>query len=214
VPQALTYLIDDVARRHGRLRVGASASYLRCDDEALLSEVLASKLAVPLKLRRLAPTIVTSPAPVSQVLEVLRGLGHAPMAESPEGAVLVAESDSRRTAVRQRPQRHGEPVPLPDEQAVLAVGALRAGDLAARATRSAPVTVTHTADTLAFLQEAAREGRQVWVGYVDAQGHRSQRVVEPKLVEGGFFVGYDHLRQEERTFSIHRITGVAEVSHE
>jgi hypothetical protein len=214
VPQALTYLIDDVARRHGRLRVGAAASYLRCDDEALLSEVLASKLAVPLKLRRLAPTVVSSPMPVTQVLEVLRGLGHAPMAESPEGAVLVPESDSRRTAVRQRPARHGEPAPLPDEQARLAVAALRAGDLASRARRTSPTAVSHAPDTLAFLQDAAREGRQVWVGYVDAQGHRSQRVVEPKLVQGGFFVGYDHLRQEERTFSIHRITGVAEVTDE
>lgn len=214
VPQALTYLIDDVARRHGRLRVGASASYLRCDDEALLTEVLASKLAVPLKLRRLAPTVVTSASPVSQVLEVLRSLGHAPMAESPDGAVLVAESDSRRTAVRQRPVRHGEPVPLPDEQAKLAVAALRAGDLAARTARHSPVTVSHAPDTLAFLQAAARERRQVWLGYVDAQGHRTQRVVEPRSVEGGYVVAYDHLRQEERTFSIHRITGVAEVGHE
>jgi hypothetical protein len=214
VPQALTYLIDDVARRHGRLRVGSSSCYLRCDDEALLTEILASKLAVPLTLRRLAPTVVTSQAPVSQVLEVLRGLGHAPMAEAPDGAVLVAEADSRRTAVRSRPTRHGEPVPLPDEQAALAVAALRAGDLAARAARRAPVTVSHTPDTLAFLQEAAREGRQVWLGYVDAQGHRSQRVVEPKLVERGYVVGYDHQRQEERTFSLHRITGVAEVSDE
>ena len=213
VPQALTYLIDDVARRHGRLRVGASASYLRCDDEALLTEVLASKLAVPLKLRRLAPTVVTSQAPVSQVLDVLRDLGHAPMAESPDGAVLVAESDSRRTAVRQRPSRH-EPAALPDEQARLAIGALRAGDLAARAARKAPVTVSQAPDTLAFLQEAAREGQQVWLGYVDAQGHRTQRVVEPKVVEGGYVVAYDHLRQEERTFSIHRITGVAEVGGE
>ncbi len=214
VPQSLTYLIDDVARRHGRLRVGLSVSYLRCDDEALLTEVLASKLAVPLGLRRLAPTVVTSQAPVSQVLEVLRNLGHAPMPEAPDGAVLVAESDSRRTAVRPRPSRHGEPVPLPDQQAKLAVSALRAGDLAARAARKNPVTVSQAPDTLAFLQDAAREGRMVWLGYVDAQGHRTQRVVQPKTVEGGYVVGYDHLRQEERTFSIHRITGVGEVGHE
>ena len=34
VPQPLTYLIDDVARRHGRLRVGAASAYVRCDDDA------------------------------------------------------------------------------------------------------------------------------------------------------------------------------------
>jgi hypothetical protein len=211
VPQSLTYLIDDVARRHGRLRVGSSTSYLRCDDEALLTEVMASKKAIVLGLRRLAPTVVTSKASVSQVLEVLRALGHAPAAEAPDGAVLVAGDEARRTAARQRPTRHGEAVPMPDAQAALAVTALRAGDLAARAARRAPVTVSHTVDTLAFLQAAAREGRQVWLGYVDAQGRSTSRVVEPRTVEGGYVTAYDHLRQEDRTFTVHRITGVAEV---
>ncbi len=92
--------------------------------------------------------------------------------------------------------------------------ALRAGDLASRAARRAPVTTTRstTADTLAFLQRAARERRQVWLGYVDAQGRSTSRVVEPRSVEGGYVAAYDHLRQEDRTFSLHRITGVAELA--
>jgi len=216
VPQSLTYLIDDVARRHGRLRVGASASYLRCDDEALLTEVLATKEAESLRLRRLAPTVLTSGAPVGQVLEVLRTLGHAPAAEAADGAVLVARPQARRTPARQRPGRHGEPPQLADDQARLAVTALRAGDLAARAQRRTPVTTTRstTADTLAFLQDAARSQDQVWLGYVDAQGRSTSRVVEPRSVEGGFVTAYDHLRQENRTFSIHRITGVAALDAE
>ncbi len=214
VPQALTYLVDDVARRHGRLRVGATASYLRCDDEALLTEVLASKAAGPLRLRRLAPTVVTSQAPVSQVLEVLRSLGHAPAAEAPDGAVLVADQDARRTAGRARPHRHGEPTAMSDEQAALAVTAVRAGDAAARAARQSPVTVRHAGDALAFLQVAARERRAVVLGYVDAQGQRSQRVVQPLRVERGFLHAFDPLRREERTFSIHRITGIGEVEHD
>ena len=211
VPQSLTYLIDDVARRHGRLRVGTSASYLRCDDEALLTEVTASKKADVLKLRRLAPTVVTSQSPINHVLEVLRGLGYSPVAEAPDGAVLIARGEARRTRAKQRPTRHGEPVPMPDEQARLAVGALRAGDLAARAARRAPVTVSHAVDTLAFLQAAARDSRQIWLGYVDAQGRSTSRVVQPRTVEGGYVTAYDHLRQEDRTFSVHRITGVADV---
>ena len=211
VPQGLTYLIDDVARRHGLLRVGSSESYLRCDDEALLTEVMASKKADVLGLRRLAPTVVTSTAPINHVLEVLRAMGHAPAAEAPDGALLVARGDARRTAVRQRPSRQGEAKRMPDEQAKLAVGAIRAGDLAARATRRAPVTVRSVSDASAFLQQAAREGRQVWLGYVDAQGRPTSRVVEPRTIEGGYVTAYDHLRQEDRTFSLHRITGVAEV---
>jgi hypothetical protein len=210
VPQGLSYLIDDVARRHGLLRVGASASYLRCDDEQLLTEILASRQAVSLGLRRLAPTVVTSTAAINQVLETLRSMGHAPAAEAPDGAVLLARADARRTAVRQRPVRQ-EAQPMPDKQAALAVGAIRAGDLAARATRRAPVTVRSVSDASAFLHQAVREGRQVWLGYVDAQGRPTSRVVEPKAIEGGYVTAYDHLRQEDRTFSLHRITGVAEV---
>ncbi|MCU1587785.1 MAG: DNA-binding protein, partial [Frankiales bacterium] len=211
VTQTLTYLIDDVAKRHGRMRVGASTSYIRCDDETLLSELLATKQTALLGLRRLAPTVITSQAPLNQVLQVLRDLGHAPAAEAADGAVLINRPESRRTAVRQRPTRHGEVVPMADEQVRLAVGALRAGDVASRAARRAPVTTSSSVDTLAFLQEAAREGRQVWLGYVDAQGHSTSRVVEPRTVEGGYVTAYDHLRQEDRTFSVHRVTGVADI---
>ncbi|MDT7536690.1 MAG: hypothetical protein QOI82_275 [Actinomycetota bacterium] len=213
IPQALTYLIDDVARRHGRLRVGTAASYLRCDDEALLTEVLAAKKSAVLKLRRLAPTVVTSALPVEEVLDVLRSLGYAPAAESADGALLVAAAEPRRTPLRHRPPRRTEQV-LEEEQARLAVTALRAGDVAARAARRTPATPasrTSTADTLAFLQDAARERRQVWLGYVDAQGRATSRVVEPRSVEGGFVAAYDYLRGEDRTFAVHRITGVAPV---
>ena len=215
VPQALTYLVDDVARRHGRMRVGAASSYLRCDDEALLAELLVARRAAPLGLRRLAPTVLVSAAPLEQVLEVVRAAGFAPAAEAPDGALLVPGRQSRRTPLRPRPHRHTEPS-LAAEQATLSVTALRAGDLAARAARRAPVTTTRstTADTLAFLQSAARERRQVWLGYVDAQGRSTSRVVEPRGVEGGYITAWDHLRQEDRTFALHRVTGVADVDAE
>ncbi len=215
VPQSLSYLVDDVARRHGRLRVGVATSYLRCDDEATLSEVLAQRKAAPLRLRRLAPTVVTSTAPVDTVLEVLRGLGYAPAPEAEDGALLLAGPEARRTAARPRAARWTEQG-LGEEQALSAVQALRAGDLAARAARRAPVTTTRTqpADVLAFLQDAARDARQVWIGYVDVQGRATSRVVEPRSVEGGYVAAYDHLRQEDRTFSVHRITGVAELEPE
>jgi hypothetical protein len=212
VPQALTYLVDDVARRHGRMRGGVASSYLRCDDEALLAELLVAKRVAPLGLRRLAPTVLVSAAPLEQVLELVRAAGFAPAAEAPDGGLLVPGRQARRTPLRPRPHRHAEPS-LPPDQAALSVTALRAGDLAARAARRAPVTTTRstTADTLAFLQSAARERRQVWLGYVDAQGRSTSRVVEPRGVEGGYITAWDHLRQEDRTFALHRVTGVADV---
>ncbi|WP_369268593.1 helicase-associated domain-containing protein, partial [Streptomyces harbinensis] len=89
VPQPLTYLVDDVARRHGRLRVGVAAGYLRCEDEALLTQVLADRRAEQLRLRRIAPTVVISGAPPEILLARLRELGLAPAAESAEGAVVT-----------------------------------------------------------------------------------------------------------------------------
>src|SRR5580693_6209166 len=57
VPQGLTYLIDDVARRHGQLRIGMAASFVRCEDPALLAQAVASSEGQALSLRTLAPTV-------------------------------------------------------------------------------------------------------------------------------------------------------------
>src|SRR5690606_31390858 len=56
VPQSLDYLIDDVARRHGRLRVGTAQSFVRCDDPSLVAQVLGSPVAENCALRAVAPT--------------------------------------------------------------------------------------------------------------------------------------------------------------
>ena len=52
VPQPLTYLVDDVGRRHGRVRVGAASSFVRCDDESILGVLLSDRRAASLGLRR------------------------------------------------------------------------------------------------------------------------------------------------------------------
>src|SRR4051794_3492594 len=85
VPQALDYLVDDVARQHGRLRVGAIESYVRSDDHGLLSQVLNDKRAAAAELRRLAPGVLVSPLGADEVLAVLRDAGYAPAGENPGG---------------------------------------------------------------------------------------------------------------------------------
>ena len=62
------------------------------------------------------------------------------------------------------------------------------------------------------MRAAADEGRALWIGYVDAQGRASGRIVEPVAVEGGYVTAYDHYREEMRTFALHRITGIAETA--
>lgn len=39
VSQSITYLLDDVTRRRGRLRNGPVASFTRCDNPALLTSL-------------------------------------------------------------------------------------------------------------------------------------------------------------------------------
>jgi hypothetical protein len=130
VPQPLTYLVDDVARRHGALRVGTASSFLRCDDPALLDELLAARRPAALELRRLAPTVLASRLPPGLLLDRLRALGYAPVAEADDGSVLVTNpSRGHRAPSRARPTplRAERPVP-PDEVLAGAVRALREGD--------------------------------------------------------------------------------------
>lgn len=100
LPQPLTYLIEDSARKHGILRVGVASIYLRCDDPQLVATVQADRRLSLLKFRELAPGIVVSSAPPETVLEELRNAGYAPVAESAEGTVLIHRPDSKRTSTK------------------------------------------------------------------------------------------------------------------
>ncbi|GAA4096598.1 helicase C-terminal domain-containing protein [Streptomyces hundungensis] len=222
VPQPLSYLIDDVARRHGHLRVGAASAYVRCDDEAMLGEILADRRSQALRLRRLAPTVLATTAEPGALLDGLRSMGYAPAAESAEGDVLITRADARRTPRRTAPVPVPDGPPLPDETLLdAAVRAIRAGDTAATVVRrDQPETArtdgslprTSPAETLATVQAAAMTGSAVWIGYVNAEGSASQRVIAPVRVEGGFVTAYDHTADEVRTYPLHRITGVAELA--
>jgi hypothetical protein len=209
VPQSLTYLIDDVARRHGRLRGGVAGSFLRCDDEVLLAEVLGSPAAAEYELRLIAPTVLVSPLPLSEVLDGLRAAGFAPAAEGPDGRVLDIRPSGRRLPARPRPARR---VPVEHngmsaDQVRQVVAHLRAGDLAASRRRGAAVVRqpgtggSDTSATLALLAKAAQDQREVWIGFVDSRGTASQRVVTPVRVGGGILEGTDNER-----YPLHRIT--------
>ncbi|HEX2073600.1 MAG TPA: helicase C-terminal domain-containing protein [Geodermatophilus sp.] len=218
VPQALDYVIDDVARQHGRLRVGAIECYVRSDDHGLLSQVLNDKRTATAELRRLAPGVLISALGADEVLTVLRDAGYAPAGESPGGAVLT-RPPARPRAGGRRPVAGPSPAarPLSDDELAATVREIRAGDAALAARRGEAVRqvpgVT-TAGTLELLSRAVREGVPVWLGYVDAQGSGSQRVVQPVSLAGGFLQGYDERRGEHRTFAVHRITSVALVDEE
>jgi hypothetical protein len=216
VPQPLSYLIEDVARRHGHLRVGIASSYVRTDDPATLDELIADRRAVALRLHRLAPTVIASRLPRPDLLEELRAMGFAPVAESPEGGVVITRPDAHRAERSARLYQEtatGTSRLSPGGSVITAaVRALRAGEEAARivAPRTTPPRTPSMA-TVDELRGAVERGARVWIGYLDQQGQASSRIVEPARVEGGFLTAYDATRASVQRFALHRITGIAEV---
>ncbi|MBB4912502.1 helicase-associated domain-containing protein [Actinophytocola algeriensis] len=219
VPQSLTYLIDDVARRHGRLRGGATASFLRCDDPVLLAEVAAHPAAARLELRKIAPTVLVSPVALADVLAELRDSGFAPAAEDAHGQVLDLRPSGLRLPAPARSRRAGAPSAASPERLQAMVDQLRAGDMAAGTKRgrtvspSAGTGAADTAATLALLREAIERNRQVWIGFVDSRGVAAQRVVDPFRVGGGVLEGRDvthgAVQDQLRQYPLHRITSAS-----
>ncbi|MEU7881303.1 helicase-associated domain-containing protein [Microbispora bryophytorum] len=212
VPQPLRYLVTDVARRHGRIRVGTASAYIRCDDPALLDEVLADKRAHLLRLRRLAPTVLASKTSRAALIDSLRAMGYAPVAESLEGDVVVARADARRTEGQLAARVTANNAPDP-EVIDAAVRAMRAGDSRRRPVEAPEGQVPRSpaTATISALQEAIRQGSRVWIGYLDSQGHATSRILEPARMEGGYLTAYDETRATVHRFALHRITGIAEI---
>lgn len=214
VPQGLSYLIDDVARRHGQLRVGYANAFLRCEDPAMLTEVLARLPG--LELRRLAPTVAISSMELAPLLTGLREAGLAAVGEDETGSIV----DLRPTGSRVPPPRQARPVvhrpPSPTataEQLADVVAGLRAGDQVAVTRSSDTVRADGTrargAATMSLLQTATQVGRAVAVGYVDAKGTAIQRIVVPERFDSGQLEARDTTTGEVLKFSLHRITSVA-----
>ena len=207
VPQPLDYLVNDVARTFGAVRVGHAESFLRADDESALAALVHDPRAASLGLRLLAPTVVISTAPLDMLLPRLRELGTAPVVEAPDGTVRVARPDLKR-ARRQRGRQPAGAVEARKEAQVHSVlTAIRAGDVAS-ASRPAAETPTTPTGALAALREAIEGRSTVVIGYVDSHGTNGERVVDPLRLDGGRLTAHDHRADDARDFAVHRITTV------
>jgi len=190
-----------VARRHGQLRIGMAASFVRCEDPALLAQAVAA--AQPLGLRTLAPTVAICQAPIVEVLTALRDAGFAPAAEDSTGTIVDIRARGARVPAPQQRRPH-RPVPRPSSESLSAVVTVL------RKVSAAPFANIRIdpAVAMSLLQRAARAGTTVVIGYVDAAGVATQRVVTPVAVAGGQVVAFDSASGRPRDFAIHRITSV------
>ncbi|MCH9735221.1 MAG: helicase-associated domain-containing protein [Actinomycetia bacterium] len=203
VPQSLTYMIDDVARRHGQLRVGMASSFVRCEDPALLAQAVAAPATESVELRSLAPTVAVSQAPIGEVLAALRSAGFAPAAEDSTGAIVDLRSGRCRVTASGPRRRYRHNLTPTDKTLGAIVAVLRKVAASPSGIRLDPAVA------MSELQHAARHQESVLIGYVDPAGLATQRMVAPINVRGGQLTAYDSAAGRVREFAIHRVTSVA-----
>lgn len=211
VPQPLEYLINDVSKRHGRLRVGVGSSYIRCEDEGLIQQIVHDKKLEDIHIRKLAPQVLISETDLHDLVIALRDAGYLPAIENETG-ILVSAPAIRRAKSRPKPPRIvGDPTSPTPALISAAVKALRAGD---KATANKPKALPRTTanETLDILNQYIEEQASLTIGYADNNGGVTQKLIDPISISLGTLVARDHGTGEVAYFRIPRITGVAPAS--
>lgn len=171
VPQGITFLVDDIARTHGSIRAGATASYIHSADPSLITTA-AEKLGG--LLRPLAPTVAVSQLPLPKLMDALRKAGLQPTAEDETGAQLNMAPEP--ALVPATPSHLPRPTSVTAEQADQIIARLRSGEAPEESSSSG---------TLETLRAAARGKRQVTLGYVDKNGRGQTLTALPLSVSAG-----------------------------
>ena len=210
LPQPLEYLIVDTARKHGQLRVGAINCYLRCEDPAILSEILADK-RIELALRQIAPTVLVSDFEIEEVLNSLRNNGYLPAAENAQG-ILLTSPHNKRIKNRPKPPRIIGEIEAPTSESIAAaIRTIKVGEQStakqAQLRSNGAIPRTTANETLDLINKNLN--RTLSIGYADNNGGVSHRIIDPQQISNGMLLARDHSTGELQTFKIIRITGVA-----
>jgi hypothetical protein len=203
VPQPLRYLVGDVARRYGSIRVGPAGSFVRMADQAQAAALLAHPAAADLGLRAVAPEVLVAAVDEEELVPLLRELGHSPAVENGAGEVVMM-----------RPARRTTPSPEPDKP--VASAAAVAADLLARERRhlsnGQPGSAATTEGTVAQLRSATGAALPVRVVYVGADGSRAERELAPFEVTAGAVRAVDRASAQIVTIPLARIASVIPAS--
>ena len=220
VPQPLEYLIADVAKKHGKLRVGSTSSFIRSEDPALITQIMNDKRLEVLSLRQISTDVIICNMDSADSISLLRSCGYLPAGEDSRGTLLSGPRILRAQSKARPPRIVGE-VEIPDEiQLQGALRALRTGEksthkqstlrnIASNALGSLPrTTANETLEMLSdFLQN--QPSKSLSIGYADNNGLVSHRIIDPLKLSAGSLMARDHATGEITSFRIARITGVA-----
>ncbi|MFF4698337.1 helicase C-terminal domain-containing protein [Streptomyces chattanoogensis] len=222
LPQPLLYLIADVARRHGRIRLASAACVLHSDDTALLAEISAHRKLSRLGLRGIAPTVLLCRTALPEALAALRAEGYAPVAEEDDGALRLERPEQpRATQLLPRPREVSRTVtpapgfaerllsapdrdPYPDPERGIPFPSDTEEILAGCAKALNPTDIRQ-------LAHAVHEQEAITIEYVAASGSRTVRTVGALDVDPPYLYAYCHLREDQRVFTLSRIQAVMPV---
>ena len=220
VPQPLEYLIGDISKKHGKLRVGNASSFIRCEDTSLITQILKDKKVDALGLRRIAPEVMICTHDADDAMNVLRAAGYLPAGEDSQGILLSGPRIQRAQTKARPPRIIGEFEKLEPNQLETVVRTIRTGekssakqstlrDISQQALGSLPRTTAN--ETLDLLTKHLRENpsKSLSIGYADNNGLVSHRIIDPLQISAGSLMARDHATGEVLTFRIPRITGVA-----
>ncbi|GAB3698637.1 helicase-associated domain-containing protein [Nocardiopsis oceani] len=126
LPQTLEYLVKDTARAHGRIRVAAAASCVRCADPALAREMVADRSLRDLRPRLIADTVLISAKSAKETITALRSAGYMPVRENRSGDTVIERG--RYTAGTGEGGQVGVPLPYLVQQQDLEACARRLTD--------------------------------------------------------------------------------------
>ena len=220
VPQPLEYLIGDISKKHGKLRIGNASSFIRCEDTALITQIIKDKKVEALGLRRIAPEVLICTHDAHDAMNILRAAGYLPAAEDSQG-LLLSGPRIQRAQTKARPPRIVGEFEQPERHLLeIAIRTIRTGekssakqstlrDISTEALGSLPRTTAN--ETLDLLTKYLTEtpGKSLSIGYADNNGLVSHRIIDPLKISSGSLMARDHATGEVLTFRIPRITGVA-----
>ena len=194
VPQALTYLLRDEQRRHGRVQISRATTVLTAETEVLDLLQVAPE-ARPLDLHRLAPTVAVTLSDPGFALQVSRQAGLAPQAVGADGRPVP---DELTHSLRGGPVDSdlvtidGPDLRLPPAEAVARLRAAEEG--------ATDLSLTDR------LLDAISRGEEIPLGIVDGRGGVEVRRAIPLSLEGGRLRAREAGRDEEFTVLVHRVT--------
>jgi hypothetical protein len=209
LPQPLDYLIGDVVRRHGSVRVRGVRSCVT-GEEAEISEILHTRSLRRLQLTRLAPTVLASPLEADDLLPKLRAAGFAPMPEDSDGVVIVPTKESRSVTSSRTTRARARVDPADLAARLLAAGT---GTPSVSKTEAELASLAPRLDVaeVALLAAALERGRDVKIVYCNREGNRTVRDIRPQELYGRHLTSWCHLRSAEREFAVAGIESVGPV---